>query len=397
MRGTRAQREGYTGSVSIDAPLATPAARHARARILDLARTGVADPQFLCALSRQLRQIVPFTASFWSASDPSTTLPTSPARVEMPIVAGQCERFWEREFLIPDINPFRDLARAARPVASLARATGGQPTRSVRYRELHHELGYGDELRGVFRSGTAAWGFLALWRDEGQRPFSAAEEKLVAELCGPIVDAFRRAALLKASAAADTPEAPGLLVFDQHGRLQSFNDQAELWMHELPPTARSDGDRSGVLIPTEILTVVALVHAIAAGVEQGVARARVQGRSGRWLVIHGFPLRSPEDATSRTAVVIEPAKAAEVAPIIVEAYDLSPREQQITQLIARGLATSEIAQRLCLSQHTVRDYVKGVFAKVGVASRGELVARLFAEHYQAPLHDSIMQALPGGA
>lgn len=35
--------------------------------------------------------------------------------------------------------------------------------------------------------------------------------------------------------------------------------------------------------------------------------------------------------------------------------------------------------------HTVRDYVKAIFAKVGVSSRGELVAKLFAEHY-APLH-----------
>jgi hypothetical protein len=33
----------------------------------------------------------------------------------------------------------------------------------------------------------------------------------------------------------------------------------------------------------------------------------------------------------------------------------------------------------------VRDYVKAVFDKVGVSSRGEPVAKLFAEHY-APLH-----------
>jgi hypothetical protein len=33
----------------------------------------------------------------------------------------------------------------------------------------------------------------------------------------------------------------------------------------------------------------------------------------------------------------------------------------------------------------VRDYVKVIFDKVGVSSRGELVAKLFAEHY-APVH-----------
>jgi len=379
------------------APLTTPAARHARARILDLARTAVADPDCLVELSRQLRLIVPFTASFWSASDPLTTLPTSPARVEMPILPGQCERFWEREFLVQDFNLFRDLARAERPVTSLYRATAGQPTRSVRYRELHHELGYGDELRGVFRSGTAAWGVVSLWREEGQRPFSAAEEKLVADLSAPIAEAFRRAALMQASASSASPEVPGLLVFDQHGKLESFNDQAEMWLRELPPTARGDRAGSGVLIPTEVLTVVALAHAVAAGIERGPARARLQSRTGSWLVIHGFLLRGPQDVAGRTGVVIEPAKASEIAPIIVEAYDLSSREQQITSMIARGLSTAQIAQQLVLSQHTVRDYVKAVFEKVGVASRGELVARLFAEHYQKPLHASIMQTPHGTA
>ena len=62
----------------------------------------------------------------------------------------------------------------------------------------------------------------------------------------------------------------------------------------------------------------------------------------------------------------------------------SPREQQITELIARGSHGGD-RRRLYLSAHTVRDYVKAIFEKAGVSSRGELVARLFAEHY-APLH-----------
>lgn len=371
----------------VNAPLSTPSARRARSRILDLARRGLADPDFLRDLSGQLRLIVPFTASFWSASDPLTALPISPARVEN--LGGQCERFWEREFLVQDVNLFRDLARAERPVMSLYRATDGRSGRSVRYRELRRELGYGDELRGVFRSGKAIWGMLSLWRDEGQQPFSIAEEKLVADLSGPISEAFRRAALLQACVSSESAEAPGLLMFDQHGALESCNDQAEAWLRELPPTARNGANEP---IPTEILTVVALAHAIDEGVEQGVARARIQSRIGRWLIIHGFPPRGPQELESRTAVVIEPAKASEVAPIIVEAYDLRPREQEVTQMIARGLSTAEIAQRLCLSQHAVRDYVKSVFQKVGVSSRGELVARLFAEHYLEPMHDSVAGA-----
>jgi DNA-binding NarL/FixJ family response regulator len=84
-------------------------------------------------------------------------------------------------------------------------------------------------------------------------------------------------------------------------------------------------------------------------------------------------------------VVIEPARPSAVAPIVAEAYDLSPREQEIIRLIARGVGTPGIADDLHVSRHTVRDHLKAIFAKVGVSSRGELVARLFAEFYE-PTH-----------
>ena len=80
----------------------------------------------------------------------------------------------------------------------------------------------------------------------------------------------------------------------------------------------------------------------------------------------------------------EPAKAADIAPLIVEAYELTQRELEVTRLIARGLGTSQVARELYLSPHTVRDHVKAVFEKVGVSSRGELVAKVFADHY-API------------
>jgi DNA-binding CsgD family transcriptional regulator len=374
---------------------AMPNARRARARILDLARNCPADDEFLVELSRQIRLVVPFTESFWSATDPLTALAIAPTRIEMSGVPGQCERFWERELLVQDVNLFRDLARAERPVASLYRATEGLPARSVRYSELRRDLGYDDELRGVFRSGGTTWGMVSLWREEGQPPFSAAEERFVADLVAPIAEAFRRAALLRASASGEWPEGPGLLIFDRHGTLESFNDQAQAWLRELPPTTPGVWDDSGVPVPTEIRMILALTHAIATGVERGVARTRVRSRTGRWLTIHGFPLRGSLDVDQRLAVVIEPAKASEVAPVIVEAFDLSPREQQIAQLLARGLPTGQIARHLYLSPHTVRDYVKSTFEKVGVSSRGELVARLFAEHYVEPLHHSAVHAPPG--
>jgi DNA-binding CsgD family transcriptional regulator len=358
------------------APLGTPAARRARAWILDASLRARVDQPFLAELARHLRTLVPYDAGLWAATDPSTTLPTSPARVEN--LGVDCEGWWERELLVEDLNLFRDLARAPRPTATLHRASDGRPARSARFRALHRELGLADELRGVFRVGGATWGVMSLWRAEGRACFSAAEERLLAELCAPVGEAFRRGALLPGDGGERQDEAPGMLVFGRSLRLAAVNDEAHAWLGELPGTVEAGG---GTLVPTVLLTVAAKARAIAAGHERGSARAHVQSRSGRWLVIRAALLRGVDGEDGRIAVVIEPARAADVAPIIVEAYGLAPREQQVTQMIARGLSTAQIASALVLSPHTVRDYVKQALEKVGVSSRGELVARLFAEHY----------------
>src|SRR4051812_48658391 len=119
----------------------------------------------------------------------------------------------------------------------------------------------------------------------------------------------------------------------------------------------------------------------------GARRSYGCGGSGRWLSVHASALRNPTGGPAPVAVTIEPAKSAQIAPIIVEAYCLTAREQQITQAVARGLSNQEIAAELFLSSHTVRDHLKAVFAKVSVGSRGELVAKLFADHYSPALHE----------
>jgi DNA-binding CsgD family transcriptional regulator len=60
--------------------------------------------------------------------------------------------------------------------------------------------------------------------------------------------------------------------------------------------------------------------------------------------------------------------------------------KEITRSVARGLSNAEIATELYLSAHTVRDHLKAIFGKVGVGSRGELVAKLFADHYAPAMH-----------
>lgn len=54
---------------------------------------------------------------------------------------------------------------------------------------------------------------------------------------------------------------------------------------------------------------------------------------------------------------------------------LTNRELQIVQLICMGCLTKQVADRLQLSEFTVRSYLKTVYAKLGVRSRGAMVYR----------------------
>jgi DNA-binding CsgD family transcriptional regulator len=80
-------------------------------------------------------------------------------------------------------------------------------------------------------------------------------------------------------------------------------------------------------------------------------------------------------------VFIQRAHATLVAPLLLKAYGLTPREQEVTQLMLRGATTTQAAHRLGISAYTVTDHIKSIFEKTSARTRGELCATLFfGEH-----------------
>lgn len=49
--------------------------------------------------------------------------------------------------------------------------------------------------------------------------------------------------------------------------------------------------------------------------------------------------------------------------------DLSPRELEVLELVARGLDNNEIAAELCISPRTSKNHVSSILAKLGVTNR----------------------------
>ncbi|TYB45530.1 response regulator transcription factor [Actinomadura chibensis] len=62
-------------------------------------------------------------------------------------------------------------------------------------------------------------------------------------------------------------------------------------------------------------------------------------------------------------------------PATPEFPQLTPREREVLDLIAAGLANADVAARMSLASKTVSNHITNIFAKLQVASRAEAIVR----------------------
>jgi DNA-binding CsgD family transcriptional regulator len=352
--------------------VATASPQRLRDDIVRLSHRGLGVRQFSIAAARALRSGIPYDGVCVLTMDPATLLPTGEV-VENGLPEAATERLTEIELSEPDFNKFTELARAQRPAASLSQVTNRKLDRSRRHRELKRPNGFEDELRAAFVGDSGTWGAITLLRETGAAHFTPADADVLASVAPYLAEGLRRA-VLHTALSGDGAEsaAVGLVLLDDENSIASANASARTWLDELGAETR---------LPVAIQAVAIQARGLAAVDREGdsLARARVQTPSGQWLLVRGSMLGGGDDA--RAAVILEPAGSPELAPLIADAYGLTPRERRVTQLVAQGRLTRDIAKELYLSQYTVQDHLKSIFEKVGVSSRGELVAQLFFEHY----------------
>jgi DNA-binding CsgD family transcriptional regulator len=340
------------------------------AAIAETCRSGLSPEALRDQVLPRLRRAVPFDAAFWSTVDPTTLLQTRPYQDGIPVET--VPYFIQNEFFDADVNKWTGLAAHRLGVRTLAQATGGDMGASRRYRDIFQPLGFGDELRAVFRVGGACWGYMCLHREAGA-PFSRQEVAYVQRLAPHVADGIRAGILLVSTELADVGDSPGLVLVAPDGSLLSATEAGERWLEEL-----GDPVREGPDVPVAVLTLAARLQG-PDGSLGGLPTLRVRTRTGRWAVLHAS--RMATSGTDAVAVIIEEPSPAELAPVVMMAYGLTKQEQVLTALVCRGLSTSAITERLHITPNTIQEHLKSIFEKTGVSSRRELVATILQEHY----------------
>jgi DNA-binding CsgD family transcriptional regulator len=365
------------------------AKERARDRLADLAGMGLDLPTFWREATEIVTTAVPhYQSPCWYTLDPASLLITSHYQTELPELPAEWVAF---EYYEDDFHNIASVARSEHGISTLHDATGGDPSRSARWR-INREMGGDQELLVALRTAPGeAWGLVGLYR-EPDRPLFDADELAFASAVAPhLARGARRGLLVGEASDPDGPEPPGLVVLRDDWSVDSLTPGMERWLGELP-----DGDWEGQnRLPPSVLAVAgrALRTAEGESAPGEVAVSRVLSTEGRWMVLHGAALVA--GAGRRVAVIVEPAHPARIVPLLMAAYGLTDREQEVTRLVLRGDSTAEIAQRLSVSPHTVQQHLKNVFEKTGVRSRRELVGKVFFAHYEPRLRDNEHRAIEG--
>jgi DNA-binding CsgD family transcriptional regulator len=362
------------------------AKERAAERIAELSTRGHDLVTFWRECTEVLEAAVPhYDKPCWYTLDPTSLLITSHYHDGLPQYPAKMLR---HEYYGDDVNQIADVVQSETGISTLHEATGGDPSSSPSW---HMNMGMGgdQEMIAALRTGNGeVWGAVGLYRAPGELLFDGDEKAFLKAIGADLARGARRGLLVGEARDPEWPDSPGLVVLSEEGEVESTTPGVERWLSDLP-----DGDMDAGRLPTAVHAVAGRALRTAEGSDDPgeVALARVLSRSGTWVVLHGTSLVA--SGSRRAAVIVEPAHPARITPLLMSAYGLTGREQEITRLVLQGDSTAQIAERLVVSPHTVQEHLKKIFEKTSVRSRRELVGKVFFAHYEPRFRDNENRAL----
>ena len=189
-----------------------------------------------------------------------------------------------------------------------------------------------------------------------------------------MTEALRRCLARSFDDPTPTPERSGPVVLFLSPALEVLaqTPETDAFLRTLLPP---DADQRPV--PAGAYNVAAQLLAVEAGVDTKPALARVRLVGGVWLTFRAARVDAAAPTAERDiAVTIEPTTPAERRMLYARSHALSPRETELLDLLVEGADTKAVAEALFLSQHTVQDHLKSIFAKTGTRNRRTLLTRV---------------------
>ncbi len=320
-------------------------------------------------LVREIRQVVPVDAYAWLLTDPETSVGTAPL-AEVPCLSE-----------LPQLIRLRYLSTVSRWTHLSGVRTFHVPTVAAdasttarTWTDLLAGYGISDVCTAVFTDRYGTWGWLDLWRSPGLGSFTSEEIAFLTAVSAPVTSALRRcqaATFVVRRPGGERAPGPVVLVLSPDLDVLRYTPHSGEYLAILLPPERGEPP-----VPASAYNVAAQLLAVEAGVDQHPAMARVHLREGHWVTMRAARLG---DATASgepdIAVTIEDASPAERVAVFARSFGFSPRETELVRHLVEGLDTRELADRMSVSEHTVQDYLKAIFAKTSEHHRRAVVSR----------------------
>jgi len=324
------------------------------------------DRSLRVAILNEIRPVVAFDAFAWLLTDPETEVGCSPL-ADVP-----CLPELPRLIMLKYLTPINRWTRMKGPVTRLYQSTQGQLERSLVWNSLLSRYGVTDVASVVFRSRQGCWGFLDLWRINALEPFTESEAGFLDSIAKQLTEALQRsqADTFKLTSPIVPGAGPAVLILSPELEVRAQTAETDEYLRLLIP---SDQERQP--IPAAAYNVGAQLLAGEAGVDQHPPWARVHLSDGVWLTLRAARLGVPERAGDPDiAVTIEKSSPTERLGLFSRACALSAREAELLGHLILGADTHLTAQRMFVSENTIQDHLKSIFAKTGTSNRRTLMA-----------------------
>jgi DNA-binding NarL/FixJ family response regulator len=319
------------------------------------------------ALLDEIRRVAGFDAYAWLLTDPETEVGCAPL-ADVPCLP-ELPRLIRLKYLTP-VNRWTQLEV---PVALLGVTTGNQLERSLVWREMLAGYGVSDVASVVFRDRFGCWAFLELWRFGSGARFTDLEAQFLTAIAPPVSAALRRcqAHTFDLVATSPTRTGPVVLMLSPQLEVRAQTAETDSYLRTLVPP-----DDGRPPIPSGAYNVAAQLVAVESGVDDHRPSARAHLSGGTWLTLRAARIGTGSTADEQDiAVTIEATSPGERTAVFARAFGLSARETELLGHLVTGSDTHRVAQRMFLSEHTVQDHLKSIFAKTATRNRRTLLAR----------------------